>query len=318
MTTTWYRMSDLPDAESRAAIEVTREDAPRWNTPEHGFGIFMTVNSFNGPRRKDCLTQINAWAIDIDQGGKPAMHDRLQSSPLVPSMIVETKRGYQAYWIARQPAHARHWNAIVLERLVPHFGADKNARDLCRILRVPGFLHLKDPHDPFRVRVCWKYGVAYTERQMAEAFGWVPNRQAHDEARREAERELRAKKEQAQRESAAAGTEIAQSFWDAVWELDCEEGLRRLSGHWAVGCEQYKFVRAGGRGHLNIFVNGKSSSCFIDEAKKIGSLSGGGPTLAQWLRWFRHDWKTVVTVLKELFPQLVEIDEAAQKARHKA
>ena len=40
-----------------------------------------------------------------------------------------------------------------------------------------------------------------------------------------------------------------------------------------------------------------------------------GPTLAQWLRWFKHDWKTVIAVLKEIFPQLAEVDEAARKAR---
>lgn len=309
--TQWYRMSDQPSAESRAAIPVAREEAKRWNTPDLGFGIFMTVNTFDGPRRKDCLRRINAWAVDMDQGTKGMMRDRLHSSPLVPSMIVETKRGYQAYWIARQPALASHWNAIVLERLVPYFGADRNARDLCRILRVPGFLHLKNPTDPFLVRIVWRHDVAYTERQMAEAYTWIANKQAHHEARKEAEQEAREAQDRARREVCEIVTE---TLWEAIWRLDCEEGLQRLSGHWAVGCEKYKFVRTG-RGNLNIYVDGKSTSCFVDENKRIGSLSGGGPTLAQWLRWFRHDWKTVIAVLKDIFPQLVEVDEAARKQR---
>lgn len=310
--TDWYRMSDRTDA-NKAAIVVTQAEAARWNTPELGYGIFATVNSFNGPRRKENLTSINAWAVDMDEGTKQQMHDKLQRSPLVPTFIVETKRGYQAYWAA-QDGKADHWNAIVLERLVPFFGSDANARDLCRILRVPGFLHLKDPSDPFKVRCVWKHPVRYSERQVADAFPWVANKSEHQrhltEAQRSAEREA---KDAARKAALAAGQIPTESLWDAIWNLDCEEGLLRLSGHWAVSGEQYTFRRTS-RGNLNLFVNGESSSCFVDANKRIGSLDGGGPTLVQWLRWFKHDWKTVIAVLKEVFPQLVEVDEAARKA----
>lgn len=313
--TQWYRMSDLPDATDRAAIPVTKAEAVHWNTPEHGFGIFMTVNSFRGARRKENLERVNAWAVDMDEGSKADMHAKLQRSPLIPSLIIETKRGYQAYWLAKD-GKPEHWNAVVLERLVPFFGADKNARDLCRILRVPGFLHLKNPSDPFRVREVWRLHVAYTERQLGEAFEWVPDKNAlkafHEEQRRAAEAETR---------TSTPAASPGESLWDAVYALDCEDALGRLSGHWAVGGERYKFVRAG-RGHLNIYVDDgegwKSSPCFIDENKRIGSPSGGGPTVAQWLRWFKHDWKTVVAVIKEVFPRLAEIDDAARHARRAA
>jgi len=312
----WYRMSDRPDAESKAAIPISREEASRWNTPEIGLGIFMAVNSFDGPRRKECLTKINAWAIDMDDGTKAEQYAKLASSPLVPSLIVETKRGYQAWWNAKD-SKPEHWNAIVLERLVPFFGSDKNARDLCRILRVPGYLHLKDPNDPFLVRVAWKHSVSYTERQIGDAFEWVPDpktqRVAHDEQRRAAEVELRAHNR--------SSVTPSESLWDAVYALDCEEGLARLSGHWAVGGERYKFVRAS-NGNLNIYIdNGsgwKSSSCFVDRSKRIGSMTGGGPTIVKWLRWFKHDWKTVIAVLREVFPRLAEIDDAARAQRRSA
>ena len=309
----WFRMSDRPDA-SKAAIPVERAEAKRWNTPELGFGIFATVNSFDGPRRKEHLAHINAWAVDMDEGTKCEQHARLQSSPLIPSLIVETKRGYQAYWVAKD-GKAEHWNAIVLERLVPHFGSDANARDLCRILRVPGFLHLKDPSDPFLVRAVWKHGVAYSEHQVAEAFHWVPNRAEHERHLREAQRAAESEaREKARQAAIAQGLVPTETLWEAIWNLDCEDGLLRLSGHWAVGGEQYTF-RHTSRGNLNLFVDGKSSSCFIDGNKKIGSLDGGGPTLVQWLRWFKHPWPTVIAVLKDIYPHLADIDEAAKKAR---
>jgi hypothetical protein len=316
-----YRMNDRPDAESRAAIPTTRDEAKQWNTPELGFGIFITVNDFNGARRKENLTKINAWAVDMDDGTKAQMHAKLSKSPLVPTMIVETKRGYQAWWGAKDGC-ALHWNAIVLERLVPHFGSDANARDLCRILRVPGFLHLKDPTDPFKCRLAWKHGVEYSERQIAEAFMWTPDRKAqqaaHDDARRAAEVEIR---EQAKQNAIAAGLTPTESLWDAIYALDCEDALGRLSGHWAVSSERYKFVRTS-HGKLNIYVDSgagwKSTPCFIDENKRIGSPSGGGPTIVQWLRWFRHDWRTVINVLKEVFPRLAEIDDQQRNQRRAA
>lgn len=300
--TQMYRMCDLPTAESKAAIACTPEEARRWNTPELGFGIFATVNSFNGPRRKENLTRINAWAIDMDEGTKEQMHAKLVRSPLVPTIIVETKRGFQAYWAAVD-GKAEHWNFIVLEHLVPFYGSDANARDLCRILRVPGFLHLKDPSDPFKIRKVWQHKVFYTERQII-SFGempWVPSKKEH-------QRQL------ADARASNPTFTATDSLWDAIWHLDCEEGLSRLSGHWAVGGERYTF-RQTARGNRNLFVNGKSSSCFVDANKRIGSLDGGGPTLVQWLRWFKHDWKTVVAVLKEIYPHLADVDEAAKKAR---
>jgi hypothetical protein len=317
--TQMYRMSDRPDGD-KAAIPIEPSEAKRWNTPELGFGIFATVNTFNGKRRKENLTKINAWAIDMDEGTKAEQHARIHASPLIPSLVVETKRGFQAYWCATvDPVfgapRAEHWNAIVLERLVPHFGSDANARDLCRILRVPNTLHLKDPSDPFRIRLVWKHVVAYTTSQMRDGFAWVPNRKAHEGALREAQRAADAEaREHARRAAVASGMAPTETLWEAIWNLDCEDGLGRLSGHWSVGGEAYTFHRTG-RGNLNLFVDGKSSSCFIDANKKIGSLDGGGPTLVQWLRWFKHDWKTVVAVLKEIYPHLADVDDAAKKAK---
>lgn len=309
-----YRMHDSDD-ERRAregAIAVSREDAKRWN--EQGYGIFVTVNTFNGARRKDNLVSVNAWAVDIDKGTKREQRDRILRSPLVPSVVIETKSGYHVWWIAKD-GKAEHWNAIVLERLVPFFGSDPNARDICRILRMPGYLHMKDPKAPFEVRRVWKHEVAYTERQVAQSFTWVPDpktqKTAHDEARRAAELEI---KEAARANAIAAGLAPTESLWDAIYALDCEEGLRRLSGMAIVGGEQYTFRRTG-RGNLNIFVDGKGSPCFIDGDKRIGSPSGGGPTLIQWIRWFGRSYRDAIDALKAVFPQLVEIDDAARRQR---
>lgn len=288
-----YRMHD---SEPNGVFLVSsKEEAQHWNA--RGHGIFVSVNTFrDAVRRKDHLEKINAWAIDMDAGSKLDQRSRLHRSPLVPSYIVETKRGYQAWWFAKD-AREITYNAIVLERLVPFFGADKNARDICRILRKPGYLHLKDPKEPFPISTAWRHSVTYTERQIAQAFRWVPNKATQREIHRES------------RPQASGSTSDAPSetLWDAIYQLDCEEGLARLSGHAAVSGERFTF-KATAKGHKNIFVDGKSSPCFIDEHKRIGSPSGGGPTLVQWLRWYGHDYKYVIETLKSVFPQLADID----------
>lgn len=298
----FYVMDDRPDAKSKAAILVDASEARRLNNPTDCRGVFATVNDFGtGPRRKEHLIRVEAWAVDIDDGTKAEQFARLHSSPLVPSMIVETKRGYQAYWCATD-AQADHWNAIVLERLVPHYGADRNARDLCRILRVPGFLHLKDPTDPFMVRLAWQHPVRYTERQIAEAFRWVPNVTHHvDEQRTEA------------RAHVTAGDANGDEFWQAVAALDCREALERLSGSRYVGGEQFTFRRCSS-GNLNILVDGKGCSCWVDTSGKIGSSDKGGPFITNWLRWYGNDWRTVIAAIKDAYPHIAEIDAKCKAA----
>jgi hypothetical protein len=295
-----YRMDDRPDAASKAAIRCNRAEAEAWNTPERGFGVFRTVNDFGtDPRRKEFLKRINAWAIDIDDGSKAEQHAKLQVSPLVPSLIVETKRGYQAYWCARD-GQAEHWNAIVLERLVAHFGADRNARDLCRILRCPGFLHLKDPADPFPVQIVWQHNVSYHERQMALAWPWrcaTPDRVA----------EVRATVQAAKSHGSAPDAPTGHAFWDAVANLNCLEALERLSGTGYVNGERFTFRRMS-NGNLNIFCDGRGTSCWVDASGKIGSLDKGGPFISHWLRWYGNDWPTTIRALKDTFPELADAD----------
>lgn len=304
-----YRMDDRPDAPSKAAIACTGEEARAWNTPERGYGVFRTVNDFGDqPRRKEHIKRINAWAIDMDEGTKAQMHAKLTASPLIPSLIVETKRGFQAYWCARDGV-AEHWNAIVLERLVAHYGADRNARDLCRILRAPGFLHLKDPADPFRCRVVWQHVVSYHERQMAEHWPWVCAT-SHHVAQERTEAVARAATSAT---SESPGTAQSDEFWQAVGNLDCRDALERLSGTGYVNGERFTFRRMS-NGNANIFCDGRGTSCWVDASGKIGSLDKGGPFITHWLRWYGNDWPTTLRAVKEIYPHLAEIDDRQRAA----
>lgn len=276
----------------KGAVRCTEPEAVEANG--HGFGIFQTVNDFgDDPRRKECLKSILAWAVDIDEGSKERQRDRIQKSPLVPSIINETKAGYHVWFFARPGATPEGWVEIVKNRMVNFFGADPNAADVCRILRAPGYVHWKDPEDPFLICTVFKRSVTYSEDQMLTAF--EPPR-----ASKEVQRLLHtvSRKEY----------KTTDTFWEAVYNLDCAEGLVALSGSPLCGGEVFSFRRTG-RGTTNVLVDGKTTSVWIDENRRIGSSNKGGPTLYQWLRWYGVSPRESVAELKRIFPHLETIEK---------
>lgn len=243
---------------------------------EAGMGIFVTINGFNGRRVKECLTSINAWAIDLDEGSKQEQVDRISRSPLVPTMIVESKNGFHVWWAAKDGS-IENYNQIVGERLVPFFGADKNAKDVCRLLRMPGFYHMKDPQNPFLVTIKLWNPRMYTEAEMLRLFPEKQKPKINNHVKK-----------------------IERKDWDKSKELDCTEGLKILSGtHWVNG-DIFDF-KDNSNGTKQIWVNGKSSSCWIDKNGLIGSLDNGGPSLWQYLNWYYKDYKKVSRIMRDVF-----------------
>jgi hypothetical protein len=71
-------------------------------------------------------------------------------------------------WPADEQGSADHRAAE--ERMIEDYGSDPNAKDLSRVLRVPGFLHRKDKNNPHLVRVVKSPGCRYPRRQIIEAL----------------------------------------------------------------------------------------------------------------------------------------------------
>lgn len=279
----------MHDSDPGAPEPISIGDADAWN--KKGFGIFWTVNEFHSPvRRITNLKRINSWAIDMDSGTKGHMLYKLNRG-LYPSLVVESKRGYHAYWQAIDGSKEM-WNEVMIERMVPFYGADKNARDMARILRVPGFYHMKDPQNPFMVREIFRSNAKYTQSQMLFYYQQKPHQVEQKKDFDALKKELKI---------------YGNEFWEKIWNLDCEYALNRLSGHDIVGNELFSF-RQTSRGNKNIFVNKKGTSTWIDSSGRIGSLSKGGPTIAQYLKWYGSDWPTIIKTLKEVFPELNKND----------
>lgn len=128
---------------------------------EAGAGVYVTVQRTDLlGRKQENIVGVRALYADFDDG----LPDNL---PLEPSIKIQSSDGkYQYYWFCHQLTEDDFKSAMSC--LVEQYGADKSAKDLARVLRVPGFYHNKS--DPFLVRIVGGSMCSYTRQAIIEAF----------------------------------------------------------------------------------------------------------------------------------------------------
>lgn len=111
-----------------------------------GAGVFVTVNATDGQGRKtENIMRVRAVWLEADRGDEPAL-------PMEPHITVESSPGkYHRYVLVNDAPIAEF--AAVEQRLVDDYGSDPNAKDVARVLRLPGFFHRKNPDQPFMTRI---------------------------------------------------------------------------------------------------------------------------------------------------------------------
>ena len=147
-----------------SSLEVAHSQLATSN--QHGAGIFVAVNQTDGTGRKTKnITRIRCVWQDDDQGFKG-------DYPLRPTMEVMTSPGkFQRYWLSlpgeiMTPDQQKQ----IMATMVAKYGADNNAKDIARVLRVPGYKHNKNPSTSFIARLVGEIGPAYTTDQLMVAF----------------------------------------------------------------------------------------------------------------------------------------------------
>src|SRR5207244_3982853 len=109
---------------------------------ERGAGIYITVNETDGLGRKDInIARIRGVWQEDDDGFTGAF-------PIEPTFTVERSPGsFHRYWLTgdKWPADAVGKKDFdgVMARMVQDYGSDPNAKDICRVLRLPGYLNQK-------------------------------------------------------------------------------------------------------------------------------------------------------------------------------
>lgn len=113
-----------------------------------GRGVFFTVNDLDcaldlgRKRTKKMFVRARAVWVEDDQRHIGPRADW----PIPPNLIVNSSPGkYHYYWLTTC-GDAGEWEAV-MARMVRDHGCDNQARDLARVLRLPGFMHQKaEPH----------------------------------------------------------------------------------------------------------------------------------------------------------------------------
>ena len=129
-----------------------------------GAGVFVQVNEGDG-RGKAAIRALRALFVDDDCAQlTPAALE------LAPSMVVQSKNGIHAYWRLRtgQPLDAFTPAQLALADAL---GTDRAVKNLDRVMRLPGFFHVKDPSSPFMVRVLQSSGAAYDVQEVLDCNG---------------------------------------------------------------------------------------------------------------------------------------------------
>jgi hypothetical protein len=116
-----------------------------------GAGGFITINATNLQKRaKECIVKVRGYFADLD--GAPL--ENLGRLSLRPHVVWETSpRRYQAlYLVSDAPLNGEYFKERQ-QTLAHLIGSDPSVCDLPRVLRLPGFLHQKDPSNPFLARI---------------------------------------------------------------------------------------------------------------------------------------------------------------------
>lgn len=145
----------------------TFEECKQYNAK--GYGVFMTFNTFVGERRlAENVTEICFWACDIDGGNKEEQLERINSLAIKPTIIIESCNGYHCYWAAKDGTVENYER--IEKGIIKRLDADPKAKDPSRLLRMPGFYHLKDINKPFLVKVHSANKQSYSEDLMLYYF----------------------------------------------------------------------------------------------------------------------------------------------------
>jgi hypothetical protein len=130
-----------------------------------GYDIFVTINETDGKDIKGAnITRVRALFADFD--GSPLSN--LDRIPLKPSFTVDTSPGkYHAYWLIDDCPLDQF--KPMQQKLAKILDSDPAVCDLGRIMRVPGFYHLKG--DPFVVTIdCPEQVNRYSFADMKNAL----------------------------------------------------------------------------------------------------------------------------------------------------
>lgn len=142
----------------------------------NGYGIFCCINAMDGEGRElHNVQHIRTHVVDLDDVlTSHASYQNAVNSPFKPHFAVQTSEGkYHVYWLV-EPYMGNDFYTLQQRKLRQIYNGDRSVIDASRVLRVPGFNHLKNPANPELVK-CWSISdhARYTSEQVGQALQHV-------------------------------------------------------------------------------------------------------------------------------------------------
>ena len=123
------------------------------NTPQRGVGVFVTINEtdFKGRSGKN-IVRIRALFVDADSDEQTERCvEMFTACGATPSITVKSGRGMHFYFLADDIPLEQF--SVLQKSLINRLGTDAAVKDLPRVMRLPGTLHLKNLTTPRLVKL---------------------------------------------------------------------------------------------------------------------------------------------------------------------
>ncbi len=120
------------------------------NAQQQGCGVYVTVNETDGNGRStNNIKQVRACFIDGDNQTLPSEWG------CYPHIIVaRNPLHWHAYWLIEESTDFESWRRLQYS-LALYYGVKDRLHDLPRVMRAPGFNHLKNPNSPEEYKITY-------------------------------------------------------------------------------------------------------------------------------------------------------------------
>jgi hypothetical protein len=152
------------------------------NTPQRRIGVFITINEtdFRGRRAENIVRPRGLFADADGEEQVQRCSAVISTTGARPTMMVRTSPGRAHFYWCSDDVPRDQFSALQ-SALIDKLGTDRAVKDLARVMRLPGTLHLKRPEAPTTVKLFVKaqpprWTVDELTALLALSPAWAPNR----------------------------------------------------------------------------------------------------------------------------------------------
>lgn len=286
--------------------------------------IFFTPNgalTVDGKNSLTNLRQVNSWWTDIDieiskkAGNDPEtlalrqikkeeiltyLYDKFVGTPKIPSLVVETRNGFQLYWFSDglTPENSKNsWKDIAesIYQEFKSFGADHAVVKIMQLMRVPNFYYFKNDEQG-RINIVealssYRY---HSDQDMVTYFPPVSISNDIDS---------HIFKEKIYKPQVVWDPDHKNDIFVKVTNLPIDDVLSKLSGTKLVSGDTIEIQKLNSD-KSNLIINGKMSPNWVVRSENHIYSNNAviqGPTIIEFISWYGWNKSEIAEGLKELF-----------------